>query len=139
MYRILVAIDGSECALRAARYAAQRSRESGCTIDVLHVAKHVMAWEVGPLASGDAVESLHVAEASQVLVGCAGAFDASMPVERHVVTGEPARTILEQADRLGANEIVIGSRGLHTARAAVFGSVAYEVLQEARVPVVVVR
>ena len=112
MYRILVAID---------------------------VARDVMAWEVGPLASGDTVATVHAAETSKVVDSCSGAFDASMPVDCHVVYGDPAETILAHADKLGANEIVIGSHGAHPVVAAVLGSVAYRVVQEARVPVVVVR
>ena len=55
MYGILVAIDGSEHSLRAARYAARRAREAPCKIDLLHVEKPVMAWEVGPVSSSEAV------------------------------------------------------------------------------------
>ena len=138
-YRILVAVDGSEHAQRAARYAAQRARETGCSIDLLHVGKAVMAWEVGPLASGDAVERLHEAESAKVIDECAPAFEGSPDMACHVVVGDPADTILEQAQKLGANEIVIGSRGLNALGAAVLGSVAYKVLNDASVPVVVVR
>ena len=139
MYRILVAVDGSEQSQRAARYAAQRAQETGCKVHLLHVAKEVMAWEVGPLTSGVTVESLHESEAKAALADCACAFGASTLVEQHIVVGEPARIILEQADKLGASEIVIGSRGRRPVTASVLGSVAYQVLHEAHVPVVVVR
>lgn len=139
MDRILVAIDGSESAQRAAEYAARRARQSGCRVDVLHVAKDVMAWEVGALSPAESVEAQHEADAGRVLLRCAGAFEACPHVDRHVVTGDPASTILEQADKLGASEIVIGSRGLRPTAAAMLGSVAYGVLHAARVPVVVVR
>ena len=139
MYRILVAIDGSENARRAAHYAAARARDSGCKVDVLHVGKDVMAWEVGPLTSGDSVASLHEAESARVLDECARAFDASVRLERHVTYGDVATRILEEAHRLGADEIVVGSRGLGPLKAAVLGSVASRLVHESPVPVVVVR
>jgi nucleotide-binding universal stress UspA family protein len=139
MYRILVAVDGSETSVRAAEYAANRARVTGCDVLLLHVEKSVMAWEVGPLSSEDTVVRLREIEAARVLVDCAKPFDASIRLERHVATGEAADVILESADKLGANEIVVGSRGLGQLGQAVLGSVASKVVHGARVPVVVVR
>ena len=139
MYRILVAIDGSEHARRAVDYAARRAKGVPCKIDLLHVEKPVMAWEVGPVSSGEAASNVHQIESKEVLHAGAGQFDQTTEVEKHAVTGEPAATILEQATKLGVDEIIIGSRGLRLLGAALLGSVAYKVLHEAKVPVVVVR
>jgi nucleotide-binding universal stress UspA family protein len=139
MYRILVAIDGSEHSLRAARYAARRGREVPCKIDLLHVEKPVMAWEVGPVSSIEDVSDIREAGSKEVLDAAAGQFEQITEVERHTVTGEPAEAILYEATRLAVDEIIIGSRGLRPFGAALLGSVAYKVLHEAMVPVVVVR
>ena len=139
MYRILVAVDGSAPSQRAVDYAARRALGIACRVDVVHVEKSVMAWEVGPLASGDTVEQLRSAESAKVLVDCAARLDPSIPVERHVITGEPAEVILDLADKLGADEIVVGSHGVHPLGAVLLGSVATQVVSEARVPVVIVR
>jgi nucleotide-binding universal stress UspA family protein len=139
MYRILVAVDGSEHSLRAAQYAARRALATDCDVLLLHVEKAVMAWEVGPVSSEDTVVRLREIEAARVMVDCAQPFDESIRLERHVATGEPAEVILDQAARLGANEIVVGSRGQGPFGQALLGSVASRVVQEARVPVVVVR
>jgi len=138
MGRMLVAIDGSEHSQRAVRYAARRAQETGCTIDLLHVERSVMAWEVGPVSPSEAVEDLREARSTKVLDEGAGGFGESTKVEKHAVTGDPAQVILEQADKLGVDEIVIGSHGLRP-WGAVLGSVAYKVLHEAHVAVVVVR
>jgi len=66
-------------------------------------------------------------------------FGPTTGVERHAVTGEPAAAIVEQAAKLAADEFVIGSRGLRPLDAALLGSVAYKVLHDARIPVVVVH
>ena len=139
MYRILVAIDGSEHSQRAVRYAARRAEDGQCKIELLHVEKSVMAWEVGPVSSGEAVQGLREAESAKVLDEYARQFAASTDVERHAVIGEPAKAILDQADKLGVDEIVIGTRGLPTWGAVMLGSVAYKVLHDAHVAVVVVR
>ena len=139
MYRILVAIDGSEHSRRAVRYAARRARETHCKIDLLHVERSVMAWEVGPVSSSEAVEGVREAVAAQVLDSFAREFNGSTEVERHTVVGEPAHAILEEANKLGVDEIIIGSRGLRPLGAVMLGSVAYKVLHDAHVAVVVVR
>jgi nucleotide-binding universal stress UspA family protein len=139
MYRILVAVDGSEHSRRAVDYAVRRAKDVPCRIDLLHVEKPVMAWEVGPVASVDAVSDARAAESRDVLKAAAVRFDRTTEVETHVARGEPAATILEQASKLAVDEIVIGSRGMRPVGAALLGSVAYEVLHEAKVAVVVVR
>ena len=139
MYRILVALDGSEHALRAARYAAQRAKDVPCRIDLLHVEKPVMAWEVGPVSSSGAALDAHAAESAEVLDAAARQFEPATGIERHTASGEPAVAILSEATRLAVDEIIIGSRGLRPLGAALLGSVAYKVLHDAKVPVVVVR
>jgi nucleotide-binding universal stress UspA family protein len=139
MCRILVAVDGSEHSRRAVDYAARRARGVPCKIDLLHVETPVMAWEVGPVSSIETVLEVRGAESKEVLDACVGQFDQTTEVERHTATGEPAATILAQATELGVDEIIIGSRGLRPFGAALLDSVAYKVVHEAKVPVVVVR
>ena len=98
-----------------------------------------MAWEVGPVSSSEVVERLHEAESARVLDDGAKQFDATVGVECHSVAGEPAQTILELADAIGADEIIVGSRGMRALGAAMLGSVASSVVHDAKVPVVVVR
>ena len=78
-------------------------------------------------------------ESKEVLDAARASIDQTTEVERHAVTGEPAATILEQATKLGVDEIIIGSRGLRPLGAALLGSVAYKVVHDAKVAVVVVR
>lgn len=49
-----------------------------------------------------------------------------------------ARTVLEQADSLGADAIVLGTRGLRGVRSLLLGSVSHTVAQHADRPVLVV-
>ena len=120
-------------------YAARRTRVALCKIYLLHVEKPAMAWEVGPVSTIGAVAAEREAESREVLDAGAGQFDRATDVERYAIAGEPAATILEQATKLAVDEIVIGSRGLRPVGAALLGSVAYKILHEAKIPVVVVR
>jgi len=139
MYKILVAVDGSEHSRRAVEYAARRAKGVPCKILLLHVETPVMAWEVGPVSSSEAVLDGREAESREVLHASACQFDRATEVEKRVVRGEPATTILEQATRLAVDEVVIGSRGLRPFGAALLGSIAYKVVHEAKMPVVIVR
>ena len=139
MYRILVAIDGSEHSQRAVAYAARRAKDALCKVDLLHVEKPVMAWEIGPVSPIEPVAAAREEESRKLLDAGAGQFDQAIEVQKHAVRGEPAATILEQAKQLGADEIIIGSRGRRPLGAALLGSVAYKVLHDAQVAVVVVR
>jgi nucleotide-binding universal stress UspA family protein len=139
MYTILVAIDGSKHSWRAVDYAAQRTRSAPCKIELLHVETPVMAWEIGAVSPVEAVLAARDAQSRELLDAGAGKFDQTIEVEKIAVSGEPARTILEQATKLGVDEIVMGSRGLRPLDAVLLGSVAYKVLHDAKVAVVVVH
>lgn len=139
MYRILVAVDGSEHSQRAIAYAARRAKDAPCRIDLLHVEKPVMAWEIGPVSPIEPVAAAREAESRKLLDAGAGQFDPATEVGKHALRGEPAATILELAHRLGAHEIIIGSHGRTPLGAALLGSVAYQVLHDAQVAVVLVR
>jgi len=98
MYRLFVAIDDSEHSLRAARYAPRRAKNVPCKIDLLHVEKPVMAWEVGPISSIEDVSDVRVAGSKEVLAAAASQFEQTK-VERHAATGEPAVVILRRSNK----------------------------------------
>lgn len=56
----------------------------------------------------------------------------------HVLNGEASRQILDLADRVTADMIIMGSRGHSAWEEVLIGSVAHKVLMKARIPVVLV-
>lgn len=62
----------------------------------------------------------------------------SMVSDIIVVPGQPAAVILFEAERLGADLIVVGSHGVNALDGRMLGSVAAKVLQLAKIPVLMV-
>lgn len=127
----LVAVDGSDNALRAVTYTVHQAREMiACAVHLIHVQ---------PWLSKEAAEvelehrALGVTARPRALLDAAG-----LPWRLHVVMGDPAERIFDQVTRLNASTIVIGSRGLNALESLVFGSVAYKVVHRSPIPVIVV-
>ena len=62
---------------------------------------------------------------------------ATVDYETELIAGRPAEVIAGVADTRGADSVIIGTRGFGRVR-AVLGSVAHELLHEARCPVTVI-
>lgn len=58
---------------------------------------------------------------------------------KHVKSGNIARSILEVADEQQSDMIIMGSRGLGLLKGVLIGSVSQKVIEEAKIPVMVVK
>lgn len=56
-----------------------------------------------------------------------------------LLEGAPADALLEYAQKVGAEMIVVGSRGLSTFKGLLLGSVSAKLVRESKVPVLVVK
>ena len=65
--------------------------------------------------------------------------ESSVPMKKLVAQGGPASTILSVAKRIGADAIVMGTRGISGLKHLVQGSVAEKVLRESALPVIVIK
>lgn len=145
MYRsILVPIDGSEHARRALTLASRLASGSDATIHLLHVAAPgpgdaELGFVMGTAASEELTRRAE-ARGRQLLEEAA---ESVAPVEADVATsvmwGSPARTIVEQARTLGANVIIMGSRGLSDLKGLAVGSVSHKVMHIAECEVITVH
>ena len=133
--RWLVAVDGSECSLRAVAMAARLAAlgDEG-EVDIVHVEP----WLVKEAAETELARRSWVAtaQARQLL------DSLSVGWRLHVVMGEVASQIVGLAEAPGINGIngiVIGSRGHSMAESLLLGSVADKVVHQARLPVMIVR
>ena len=130
--RILLAVDGSPSAECAARYVAAYARMPGQgMVTVLHVRTPPSGQ---PAAAGGSSHEMETVESARDILK-----DAGIPFIWRSEPGEPAQTINRIATEELAGEIVMGSRGLGHWEGLVVGSVASRVLQQADVPVTIVR
>jgi nucleotide-binding universal stress UspA family protein len=136
---ILLGVDGSEHALRAAKTAANlaRTMKSG-------ILRIVVAYDPVPPYLGEpnmqTAISARMKEAEKILEKAVQAV-GEIPGEIHteILEGSPAEAILDVANARKSDLIVMGSRGLGRLTGALLGSQSQKVVQHAPCPVLIVR
>jgi nucleotide-binding universal stress UspA family protein len=136
MRNIVVGYDGSETAKRALERAAELASKYGASVTAVS-AVHVLHSAGRTAGARDPEE---VAERRQELAE-AEAFLAEKGIKANLVEGhgDPAEVIVDAAKEVGADLIVIGTRGLGAAERVLLGSVSTKVLHDAPCDVLVVR
>jgi nucleotide-binding universal stress UspA family protein len=137
--RILVPVDFTPRSRAALRYALGLAETTGATVQVLHVVpppsdvlRRAQAY-IGLPESQVTAEVLSHADAElDVLLS---SVPHSMPIEKRVISGDAAASVVQIADDEGFDLVVIGSRGRGRLAAAALGSVAHAVMTCARCPV----
>ncbi|XAH25807.1 universal stress protein [Xylophilus sp. GW821-FHT01B05] len=140
---ILVAVDGSDTAQQAVAKAAGLAKAFGSEVSVVYVIDPYPFTGVGTdLAYGQdqylsaaTNEANSALEAAQQLAAKQGVDANVMVVEGHAVH----RGIVETADSVDADLIVMGSHGRKGLEKLVLGSVTQRVLGDVHIPVLVVR
>jgi nucleotide-binding universal stress UspA family protein len=134
--KILFATDGSPDAVLAARAAVDLSTRTGSELHVVH------AWHSVPSTRFEAFlrgqlqrEAEEILDEQTSLIQDAGGVVA----EAHINEGPAIDEILDLAEEIGANLIVLGSRGHSTVERLVLGSVSEGVVHHAHCPVLVLR
>ncbi|MFN7132914.1 MAG: universal stress protein [Myxococcales bacterium] len=139
---ILVAVDGSERSRKAARFARSLVSTPDAKITLLYVLEPQHGVAVGffdaVAVTPAPVDEKHAERVQQMLTKLASELPG-VAVEKVVEIGPVADTIIEQADRLGADLIVVGARGLGAGERWLLGSVSDRVVHHARRPVTVVH
>ncbi len=139
--RILIGIDGSEGALRAARYARAIARHLPAQVTLLHVATITVPFsgvERNPEVARRAEEASRV-YGEQALADAEQIFAGVTPVDKKLIFGDPASVICEVARADAFDLVVVSSRGLGTVDRLLLGSVSSAVVNHAPCPVLVVR
>jgi nucleotide-binding universal stress UspA family protein len=140
---ILVPVDGSEEAEQALEYALTQRPDPAVTL--LHVVNPVSTFGYADddYFDFDAYqgEAKRQRERGEELLEeyREAAAERGVEVETAIRTGAPAAEILAAVDELGADHIVMGSRGRSGVGRVLFGSVAEAVTRRASVPVTIVR
>ena len=144
--QVLVAIDLSEDAKAALLWACRFAESTHARLVLLHVV-HDPASSPGfyrlsnqsRLRPMQEVAELMMAEFLADMINTYPELDALKSAETLFVEGLPPGRIVETADELNAELIVIGSRGMTGLPHLMLGSVAERVVELATLPVVVVK
>ena len=143
--RVLLAIDGSPSSEAARTLIDTLAWPAGTSILVLGVAPTtaIGGGGLGALAGLPIMESPSPdpeATLGPVLVEASSSLmRPGRRVERRLVQGRPATSIVDEATAWDADLIVVGSRGLGRVSTMVLGSVSAEVVDHAPCPVLVTR
>ena len=133
--RIVVGVDGSPCCIDALRWADRQARLTGAAVEA------VMSWDY-PLSYGMEFGVLDVDWAANAESALRTALrEAFGPdtgaITSRVVRGRPAEVLVAAA--VGADLLVVGSRGHGAMAGMLLGSVSEYVVAHAPCPVLVIR
>ena len=148
--KIVLAIDGSEEASRAAEAAVELCEKTGSELHVIHVGEDFYLTAVSDL---DMVAPIWVAQeypkseanfeqiAREVLDAEVEKVEAAggTVAQAHLRMGAADAEIIDLAEEIEAGLVVLGNRGLGGVKRALMGSVSYSVVRHAHCPVLVVR
>lgn len=133
--RLLLGIDGSENSYRAASFAADLAERLGASVTLVYVASDKST--VGFIAKPTYTTGENVLVGDRLDVPKQYLQERNVPFDTVVELGDPADVILRIADQ-GYDAIVVGTRGLSGLREMVMGSVSQKIVQNSKVPVLVV-
>ncbi len=143
MFKILVATDGSDCALKAAAFAGLLSRkieESQITFLSVIDTGVIAQASVHPSAmSVTLFEEMEQAMSEALLDAQKRLEWTNKPILTRLERGAPAAVICDVAESENFNLIVIGARGHGRVADLLLGSVSDKVLHKAKVPVLGTR
>lgn len=143
--RILVPVDGSRTADLGLKLAIGMARESGATLYLLHVVPEFIMMQdaIGGALYADRLFEGMREGGRQIITKAEQKVRAKGLKYRTVLVEEPAArisdVIVEQARKLRADVIVLGTHGRRGLDRMVMGSDAEGVVRQAPVPVLLVR
>ena len=141
--KIVVGTDGSDTAAVAVALAVDLAQRSGATLHLVSAyrdpATSIAVAHAGAAAVSDSsLTAAAVKGASEELLAEAAKGAEAVPVETHAVAGAPADVLISVAESVGADVIVVGSKGMKGARRLI-GSVPNSVAHRAPCHVIIAK
>jgi nucleotide-binding universal stress UspA family protein len=136
---ILLAVDGSDHALHAARLAGDLARQMKAEdVRIVVVYSDIPSYLGEP--NMQAVIDARLQEANQVLDAALRVLgEVPAEVRTELIEGSPAEAIINVAAVRKSDVIVMGSRGMGTLAGLLLGSTSQKVVSHAPCPVLIVR
>ena len=124
--KIVVGTDGSETAGLAVSLAADLAKHHNAMLHIVNAynvpTRGVAVVQAGAMAADSGVSAEVLKAASKQLLAEAARSTDGAKVETHAVVGAPADVVISVAEQVGADLIVVGSKGMRGAR-RVIGSI----------------
>jgi nucleotide-binding universal stress UspA family protein len=136
---ILLAVDGSEHSLNAARTASSLANAMNSKTLRIIVAYEPIPPYLGEPNMQDAINA-RISETEEIIqraVQAMGTISAEVHTER--IEGNPADAIIDVARNRSSDVIIMGSRGLGKLAGLLLGSTSQKVVSFAPCPVLIVR
>jgi nucleotide-binding universal stress UspA family protein len=141
--KVLVAVDGSKPSMKAVEFALNLAKEHhsvevvlitvGCAYDWTYVSDDVFVDPEKINEACDLAFSKKLDEAKKIFE------DAGQDVKAIMISGgDPAKEILKYVEENDIERIIVGNKGLNPL-SGLLGSVAYSILKNAKVPVILVK
>ena len=135
--KILCAIDGAAIRERILLYAMHFGKKEGAIVHIVHayqLPEHYVAQDgFEELANAyRAVAKGVIDDAKEFLE------EVGLQVTGEAIEGPPAQVVLEEADRIGADLILVGHRNPKDVTEMLLGSVSQQILNQSRIPVLVI-
>jgi nucleotide-binding universal stress UspA family protein len=121
--KILVPVDGSVNGCKAVDEAIFFAQKCGADLDFVYVASNINKDIPSHIVFDRIWEKI----------------PDELRAAKHVETGSIPKAILRVAEQEGSDMIIMGSRGLGLFKGAIIGSVSQKVVEESKVPVMVVK
>jgi nucleotide-binding universal stress UspA family protein len=129
---VIVGIDGSQAAIRAARWAADEAFDRGVPLRLLAVVK-----ATHPTSDDYYRDIRHAESALQAAQAAVEAMGKPVKIETGILRGPPGASLVGQSR--DADMVCIGSVGIGRYSRSLLGSTATEVAEQAHCPVAVIR
>jgi nucleotide-binding universal stress UspA family protein len=139
--RILVGIDGSEPAQRAARRAFALAPRLGDSVLLIHVLPPPPVFSEPAVVLNIAELEQRVYEAGKALVGklAAEARGLGLQVDEQILSGPAAETLAEAAQADDVEFVVVGSRGRTLVGSMLLGGTSHRLVHICKKPVLIVH
>lgn len=139
--KLLVAVDLPAASGRVVDAAAKAARLAGAEVFVLHVAEpepDFMGFEAGPeVVRGQIAEEFR-RQHREVQALAEGVRQTGIAATALLIRGPTVETTLKEAERLGADLIVVGSHGRSAVYDVLVGRYSAGILRRSPIPVLVV-
>ena len=138
----VVAVDGSDGSIKAAKYALEKASHASAELRILHV----LEWSPYSFLTPEELAERHKRRGEELQRAQSAICDPTVkalgstqiPISTEVRYGQIAEVISQYASEVGASQVFVGRDGGGQLAARVFGSVPGKLIQISDIPVTVV-